>query len=66
MKNTSVTHWFKRDILLRTYQDHRMAMAFAPLALKIPFSVENPGVAAKSYPRFWDDFLSIGGQMEII
>ena len=43
-----------------------MAMAFAPLALKMPFSVENPGVAAKSYPRFWDDFLSIGGQMEII
>lgn len=49
------------DIILRTYQDHRMAMAFAPMALKMPFSVENPGVAAKSYPRFWDDFLSIGG-----
>lgn len=51
------------NIHLRTYQDHRMAMAFAPLALKIPFSVENPGVAAKSYPRFWDDFLSIGGRV---
>ena len=63
-----ITHFGcpKDNILLRTYQDHRMAMAFAPLALKMPFSVENPGVAAKSYPRFWDDFLSIGGQMEII
>ncbi len=63
-----ITHFGcpKDNILLRTYQDHRMAMAFAPLALKMPFSVENPGVAAKSYPRFWDDFLSIGGQMEIV
>jgi 3-phosphoshikimate 1-carboxyvinyltransferase len=38
-----------------TYKDHRMAMAFAPLATKMNIVIENPGVVKKSYPRFWDD-----------
>ena len=38
-----------------TYDDHRMAMAFAPLALKYrTLRMNNPNVVAKSYPRFWD------------
>jgi 3-phosphoshikimate 1-carboxyvinyltransferase len=39
----------------QTYKDHRMAMAFAPLATKMNIIIENPGVVKKSYPRFWDD-----------
>ena len=43
-----------------TYQDHRMAMAFAPLALKIPIIIEEAEVVSKSYPTFWDDLKKIG------
>lgn len=44
-----------------TYNDHRMAMAFAPLALKYDkVAIENPGVVVKSYPSFWDDISDFG------
>ena len=46
-----------------TYQDHRMAMAFAPLALKVPITIENAEVVSKSYPTFWDDLKSFGFQI---
>lgn len=46
----------KPDITIATYNDHRMAMAFAPLALKVPIIIENAEVVSKSYPKFWDDF----------
>ena len=46
--------------VLKTYQDHRMAMAFAPLALKVPIIIENAAVVSKSYPTFWDDLSSVG------
>ncbi len=39
-----------------TYQDHRMAMAFAPLALAVgEVQVNDPDVVKKSYPNFWND-----------
>jgi 3-phosphoshikimate 1-carboxyvinyltransferase len=38
-----------------TYEDHRMALAFAPLAFKMPISINNPQVVTKSYPHYWDD-----------
>ena len=38
-----------------TYNDHRMAMAFAPLALKVPLIIEEAQVVSKSYPIFWAD-----------
>lgn len=43
-----------------TYKDHRMAMAFAPLATKMNVTIDNPGVVKKSYPRFWEDVKSFG------
>lgn len=49
----------KSDIIIATYNDHRMAMAFAPLALKVPLVIENAEVVSKSYPKFWDDFESV-------
>jgi 3-phosphoshikimate 1-carboxyvinyltransferase len=45
---------------IATYNDHRMAMAFAPLALKVPILIENAEVVSKSYPDFWEDLKKIG------
>lgn len=43
-----------KDVLFDTYEDHRMAMAFAPLALVFDaISINDPGVVEKSYPDFW-------------
>ena len=42
---------------IRTYNDHRMAMAFAPAILRYPdLVIENPTVVTKSFPRFWEEF----------
>ncbi|OQD43867.1 3-phosphoshikimate 1-carboxyvinyltransferase [Croceivirga radicis] len=43
-----------------TYNDHRMAMAFAPLAMKTNFFVNDAGVVSKSYPDFWKDMELVG------
>ncbi|GGE29956.1 3-phosphoshikimate 1-carboxyvinyltransferase [Psychroflexus planctonicus] len=48
------------DVLVKTYQDHRMAMAFAPLATKTSLKIEDPEVVEKSYPNFWKDLKKIG------
>jgi 3-phosphoshikimate 1-carboxyvinyltransferase len=45
---------------IHTYDDHRMAMAFAPLALLGKVEIENPGVVVKSYPSYWDDLKLAG------
>ncbi len=51
----------KNNSVISTYNDHRMAMSFAPLALKFPFiKMENPDVVNKSYPAFWDDLQQAG------
>ena len=50
----------KENITVKTYQDHRMAMAFAPLALKVPVIIEDAEVVSKSYPAFWEDLKAIG------
>jgi 3-phosphoshikimate 1-carboxyvinyltransferase len=46
---------FIENCSISTYNDHRMAMAFAPLALKIPLKIEESSVVSKSYPDFWND-----------
>jgi len=46
----------KRNSVIKTYNDHRMAMAFAPLSLKAPITIEDADVVTKSYVRFWEDF----------
>lgn len=50
----------KSDISINTYNDHRMAMAFAPLGLKTSIIIKNADVVSKSYPQFWEDFKEIG------
>lgn len=48
------------NIAIKTYQDHRMAMAFAPLALRASIIIEESEVVSKSYPDFWNDLRSVG------
>lgn len=48
-----------------THEDHRMAMAFAPAAIKFPgLRINDPGVVTKSYPSFWDDLRQAGFTVE--
>ena len=56
----------KKDIAINTFNDHRMAMAFAPLALKAPIIINDSEVVSKSYPAFWDDLKRINFSQEII
>lgn len=53
----------KGNISIATYQDHRMAMAFAPLALKTTLNIEDAEVVSKSYPNFWNDLKQVGFQI---
>jgi 3-phosphoshikimate 1-carboxyvinyltransferase len=47
--------------IIDTYKDHRMAMAFAPLAVKFPgIRINDPDVVTKSYPTFWEDMKKAG------
>ncbi|WP_010228918.1 3-phosphoshikimate 1-carboxyvinyltransferase [Gillisia marina] len=50
----------EKGVEIETYNDHRMAMAFAPLASKVPLTIKDAGVVSKSYPAFWEDLQSIG------
>ena len=54
------------NISIDTYNDHRMAMAFAPLGLKVPITINNAGVVSKSYPSFWDDLMRIDFDQNIL
>ncbi len=46
----------QNTLIFNTYDDHRMAMAFAPLAMKFnSITIDNTDVVNKSYPEFWDD-----------
>ena len=50
----------KGEPVFQTYEDHRMAMAFTPLAMLGDVKIEHPGVVEKSYPAFWDDIRELG------
>ncbi len=57
-----VSHKFfqpNENISIATYNDHRMAMSFAPFCLIKSLTIENPEVVEKSYPSFWQDFAQI-------
>ena len=50
---------FINNCSISTYDDHRMAMSFAPLSLKVPLSIQDPSVVSKSYPDFWNDLIQL-------
>lgn len=49
----------EEKIIVKTYNDHRMAMALAPLAIHETFYIENENVVEKSYPTFWEDWTKL-------
>ncbi len=50
--------------VFNTYEDHRMAMAFAPLASFGPLAINDPMVVVKSYPEFYEDLEKLGFVVE--
>jgi 3-phosphoshikimate 1-carboxyvinyltransferase len=53
------------EAAIDTYEDHRMAMAFAPACLTLGnVRINHPEVVSKSYPRYWDDLRAAGFQIE--
>jgi 3-phosphoshikimate 1-carboxyvinyltransferase len=66
-RNNNILEWNgeriapQPDAVIETYEDHRMAMAFAPASIKTgSVSIAKPGVVTKSYPQYWDDLSSAG------
>lgn len=70
--NDSILEWNgercepESDPVIATYEDHRMAMAFAPAALVLQqgIKIADPGVVTKSYPAYWDDLRETGYTVE--
>ena len=66
--NDSILEWNgercepETDPVIATYEDHRMAMAFAPAALILPqgLKIAEPEVVTKSYPAYWEDLKQAG------
>ncbi|SEF84851.1 3-phosphoshikimate 1-carboxyvinyltransferase [Parabacteroides chinchillae] len=64
--NNSILEWNgercepESNPVIATYEDHRMAMAFAPVALLRPVCIANPEVVSKSYPLYWKDLEQAG------
>lgn len=48
------------NVTIDTYEDHRMAMAFATLAVKVPLTINNSEVVSKSYAAYWDHLKQVG------
>lgn len=56
---------FEPELVFETYNDHRMAMSFAPLALIYPeVKIEDPSVVNKSYPDYWNDMKMMGFEIK--
>lgn len=53
-------HKLNNNIKISTYQDHRMALSFAALAVIIDISIESPNIVSKSFPEYWENLKSIG------
>ena len=51
-------------VAFQTYQDHRMAMAFASFATRSNVTIEEPDVVVKSFPRFWTEMENLGFQIK--
>lgn len=71
-EDDSILYWNGERIepqvcpVIKTYEDHRMAMAFAPAAIHYPtIQIDEPQVVSKSYPGYWDDLRKAGFVIEV-
>ncbi|WP_029037217.1 3-phosphoshikimate 1-carboxyvinyltransferase [Salinimicrobium xinjiangense] len=60
----SASEEIRSNVSIETYNDHRMALAFAPLALKVPIIIKDAGVVSKSFPEFWENLEQLGFSVE--
>ena len=51
---------FPKSVVINTYKDHRMAMAFASISSEMEMYIADPSVVNKSYPNFWNDLVRVG------
>ncbi len=73
-KNTEVEYYMQEGNIdgdemaptFATYKDHRMAMAFGPLAQLFPIEIEEYMVVTKSYPNYWEDLKTLGFEVEVL
>ena len=56
---------FSQNSLISTYNDHRMAMSFAPLSLKVALKIKDYEVVSKSYPDFWKDLVKLNFNIDM-
>ena len=56
---------FSQNCLISTYNDHRMAMSFAPLSLKVALKIKDYEVVSKSYPDFWKDLVKLNFNIDM-
>lgn len=55
----------EEEPIIETYEDHRMAMAFAPACLVLPqIKIDEPQVVSKSYPMYWDNLKQAGFEIQ--
>lgn len=54
----------EEPVSIETYRDHRMAMAFAPLACLFPIRILKPKVVTKSYSKYWEDLKTLGFELD--
>ncbi len=55
----------EEEPIIETYEDHRMAMAFAPACLVLPqIKIDEPQVVSKSYPTYWDNLKQAGFEIQ--
>ncbi|MCA8961656.1 MAG: 3-phosphoshikimate 1-carboxyvinyltransferase [Planctomycetes bacterium] len=55
----------RRDLVVRTHGDHRMAMAFSLLAARTSVTIEDPEVVEKSFPSYWERLSSLGVESDV-
>ena len=54
-----------KNVEIKTYNDHRMAMSFAPLMLRTDICINDANVVSKSYPNFWNDLKKLGLKLTV-
>ncbi|MDX1315759.1 MAG: 3-phosphoshikimate 1-carboxyvinyltransferase, partial [Eudoraea sp.] len=62
--NLETRNILNSGVCIDTYNDHRMAMAFAPLALHTSICINDSGVVSKSYPDFWNDLKTLSFEIQ--
>lgn len=60
----SASAGIKENVVIKTYNDHRMALAFAPLALKTTIMIEDAEVVSKSFPEYWENLQQLKFSVE--